>query len=85
MNAQKEVLETLAAAPEYVNPAIELAAEVMQMETRGHREDIEKLLRSPRVEAAIVAGEKEGRAVMHAFARCQQAPPVASQVVPIGF
>jgi hypothetical protein len=85
MNAQNEVIESLKAAPAYVNPAIELAVEVQQLELRGYREDLEKLLRGPHVETAIVAGEKEGRAVMHALAMCAQAPPVASKTVPVGF
>ena len=85
MDALQQVLQALAEAPEFVNPAIELAAEVQQLELRGYREDLEKLLRGPQVEAAIVAGEKEGRAVMHALAMCGHAPPVASKTVPVGF
>lgn len=80
-----EILKVLTEAPESVNPAITLAAEVMELETRGHREDIEKLLRSVVVERAIIAGEREGRAVLSSLAACGHAPPVASKTVPVGF
>lgn len=85
MDAQKEILEALSASPEYINPAITLAAEVMQLESKGHKEDVEKLLRSADVERAIVAGEREGVAVQQSLAACGHAPPIASRKVPVGF
>jgi hypothetical protein len=85
MNAQQDVIESLKAAPEYVNPAIALAAEVMQLEAKGHKSDIDKLLRSVDVEKAIVAGEREGVAVQKSLAACGHAPPQPSKNVPVGF
>lgn len=80
-----EVLRALIDVPEYVNPAIELAAEVMQLEAKGHQADVEKLLRSDRVERAIIAGEREGRAVMQSLQACGHAVPMPSKTVPVGF
>lgn len=84
-DGQAQVIEQLLLAPEYINPAITLAAEVMQLEARGHREDADKLLRSIAVEKAIVEGEREGTAVMKSLASCGHAPPCASKNVPLGF
>lgn len=84
-HATDEVIASLMAAPEHVNPAIALAAEVMQLEAKGYREDVEKLLRSSAVEQAIIAGEKEGTAVVKSLAACGHAPPIASKTVPVGF
>lgn len=81
----KEVVEILMKAPEFVNPAIRLAAEVMQLEAKGHRDDAEKLLRSVEVEKAIIAGERETYAVMASLAACGHSVPVASKKVPTGF
>jgi len=81
----QEVLEALLAAPEYVNPAIALAAEFQAAETRGDLDFIESAIRTGAVEKAIAAGEEEGRAVLRSLASCGHAPPVASKQVPIGF
>ena len=85
LSVTEEIISSLLATPEYINPAIELAVEVQELETSGHREDVDKLLRSPAVEKAIVAGEREGRAVLRSLAACGHAPPVASKKVPVGF
>ena len=81
----KEVLEALAAAPEYINPAITRAAEVMQLEAKGYHEDVAKLLRSVDVERAIEAGEREAAAVQRSLSACGHAPPIPSKTVPVGF
>jgi hypothetical protein len=81
----KEVVDALMNAPEFVNPAIRLAAEVLQLEAKGHRDDVEKLLRSVEVEKAIIAGERETNAVMASLAACGHSVPVPSNRVPTGF
>ena len=85
MDATQQVLEVLQAAPEFVNPAISLAAEVMQLEAKGHKDDVDRLLRSLEVERAIVAGESEGVAVQKSLASCGHSPPSPSKTVPVGF
>lgn len=81
----KGVLDALVAAPEYINPAIERAAEVMQLEAKGYYEDAARLLRSVEVERAIDSGEREAAAVQRALAACGHTPPVPSKTVPLGF
>lgn len=85
MNAQREVLDSLMAAPEYVNPAIALAIECMEEETRGDQEAIMRLVRSGAMERAVEEGEREGLAVTKSLASCGHAPPIASKTVPVGF
>jgi hypothetical protein len=81
----REVLESLLAAPPYVNPAIKLASELMEAETRGDKETIERLTRLSTIEHAMIDGEIEGGRVLRALASCGHAPPVASNTVPVGF
>lgn len=81
----QQVLDDLLRAPEYVNPAIALAVELLEAETQGDRDKVESAIRYGRVEHAIVDGEREGIAVMKALAACGHAPPVASNAVPEGF
>jgi hypothetical protein len=85
MNAQRAVIDSLLAAPEYVNPAIALALECMADETRGDQEGIERAIRSGAMERAIADGEREGTAVIKSLLSCSEAPPVASRKVPAGF
>lgn len=82
---QSALVAELMAAPEYINPAISLAVEVMRMELLGNNDDVDRAIRYGAVERAIVEGEKEGRAVMNAAASCGHTPPVASKTVPVGF
>jgi len=81
----KEVVDALLAAPEYTNPAIALASKLMEAETRGDKETIDRISRSVAIENAIIDGEREGNAVVNALASCGHAPPVASKTVPVGF
>jgi hypothetical protein len=81
----KEVFEQLLAAPEYVNPAIALAAELMQAELRDDQDTLERAIRSGQVERAISDGDREGNAVARALGACGQSPPIASKTVPVGF
>ena len=81
----KEVIESLLAAPEYVNPAIALARELMEAETRGDKDQVKDLSRSLRIEHALIDGEAEGFRVIAALKSCGHAPPVASKTVPMGF
>lgn len=81
----KEVFESLLAASEYVNPAIALATELMEAETRGDQDLIERAIRNGRVENAITEGQREGHAVGRAVGSVGQAPPIPSKKVPVGF
>lgn len=81
----KEVFESLLATPEYVNPAIALATELMQAEACGDTDMMERAIRSGAVERAVSEGQREGQAVAKALASCGQAPPIASKKVPVGF
>jgi hypothetical protein len=81
----KDVIESLIAAPEYMNPAIALARELMEAETRGDKETIKDLSRSLRIEHALIDGEAEGFRVIAALSSCGHSPPVASKTVPVGF
>lgn len=85
MNAQREVLESLLKAPEYVNPAIALAIECMAEETRGDQDAIMRVVRSGAMDRAVEEGEREGLAVVKSLASCGHAPPSASTTVPVGF
>jgi len=84
-SAQREVMESLAAAPEYVNPAIAMAIECMAEETRGDQEAIMRVIRSGAMERAVAEGEREGLAVHKSQVACGHAPPIAARKVPIGF
>jgi hypothetical protein len=78
-------LEKLAAAPEYVNPAIALAAAVWQAEAQGDTDFVERATRSGEVERAIEAGSREGREVIRALRDLGHVTPCSSKKVPIGF
>lgn len=79
------VLEALAAAPDYVNPAILMAAAVMQADARGDAEFLDRAARRGDVERAVAAGEREQRAVHKALAKLGHAKPTTSKFVPLGF
>jgi hypothetical protein len=81
----KQVILALLAAPEYVNPAIALAVEMQEAETRGDTAAVDELIRSVKVAHAILDGEHEGRAVIEALAACGHAVPRESKSVPVGF
>jgi hypothetical protein len=75
----------LLAAPEYVNPAIKLAAEAMRAESDGDADFIDRALRSGALERAIADGSREGRDCLKALRALGHASPVASNEVPAGF
>lgn len=81
----KEVIEALMNAPEYVNPAMALAAELQQAETRGDKEALDQAHKSGAIERAIVEGERESREVVAALSACGHSIPQASKTVPVGF
>jgi hypothetical protein len=83
--AQRDVLAILDAAPEYINPAIAFAVEVLQHELAGDTKFFDEAMRSGKVERMEAAGEREGRAVMHALMVCGGCQPQASEEVPVGF
>lgn len=81
----KDVIDSLLAASDYINPAIALAQELMEAETRGDKETIARLSRSVQIEHAMIDGEAEGMRVIAALASCGHTPPTASKTVPVGF
>lgn len=83
--SQAYVVERLATAPEYVNPACELAAEVLRAEAAGDAQALERALKLGRLVRAVEEGEREGRAVMRALAACGHGVPQPSKEVPEGF
>lgn len=83
--AVARVLEDLAAAPDYVNPAILMAAAVMQADGRGDAEFLDRAARRGDVERAVAAGEREQKAVHKALAALGHAKPTTSKTVPLGF
>jgi len=78
-------VELLSAAPEYINPAILLAAEAMRAEQQGDTEFLERAARTGAVERAIAEGFREGKAVIGALTAMGHAIPQSSKEVPIGF
>jgi len=81
----QQVIDALLAAPEHVNPAIELAVQMQQAEARNDTAAVDELIRSGQVAHAILDGEREGRAVLEALAACGHTVPAASKEVPVGF
>jgi hypothetical protein len=78
-------IEALIAAPEYVNPAIALAAESMAAESQGDMELLERAVRTGAVERAIAEGAREGKACAVALGSLGRAIPQTSKTVPVGF
>src|SRR5947209_11284952 len=56
--AYEDFLNALAAAPEYVNPAIALAARAMRAESEGDAEFIDRALKSGALERAVQEGSR---------------------------
>lgn len=83
--AQRHLIEKLSRAPEYVNPAIRLAAELQRAELAGDSEAIARAVRTGELERAVAAGERQGRAVHRALIALSRANPVPSKVAPEGF
>ncbi len=78
-------LEVLINAPEYANPAIKLAAQVVRAEADGDEEFFDRAARSGVVERAIEEGEREGREAMTLLASFGHCIPQSSKKVPVGF
>jgi hypothetical protein len=83
--AQQHVIRALEHAPEFINPAIALAAKVMAAEARGDYEFYRTAFKGGLVERAVAGGEREGRAVVHALKSLASGKPSASVSVPEGF
>jgi hypothetical protein len=83
--AYRRVIEALMRAPDYVNPAIGLAAACQQAELRGDAEFFDRAARRGDVERAVAEGEREQRAVHKALAALGHAKPASSKTVPVGF
>lgn len=79
------IVESLLSAPDYVNPAIALAALCQQAELRGDTEFFDRAARRGDVERAVAEGEREARAVHKALAALGHAKPTSSKIVPLGF
>jgi hypothetical protein len=79
------VIEVLEAAPDYVNPAILLAAAVAEAETRGDSEFFVRAARRGDVDRAEAEGMREGKAVHRSLAALGRSKPETSKTVPVGF
>lgn len=80
-----DFIEALAAAPEYVNPAIKLAAEAWQAEAEGDVDFIDRISRSGALERAVEEGSREGASVLRLLKGLGHVTPSSSKKVPIGF
>jgi hypothetical protein len=78
-------INALIEAPEYVNPAIALATQVIQAESTGDQEFFERAARSGLVEKAVSEGQREGKAVFQCLAALGHVVPQYSKEVPVGF
>ena len=83
--AHRHLIDKLSRAPEYVNPAIKLAADLQRAELEGDSEAIARAVRTGDLERAVAAGERQGRAVHRALIALSHANPVPSKVAPEGF
>lgn len=72
----------LLAAPERVNPAVAMQAEIAKMGNASH---LEILAMKPRIDAAIKAGGQELRDADKAESVLRAAEPIASSRIPLGF
>jgi uncharacterized protein YaiE (UPF0345 family) len=79
------VVEALAAAPDFLNPAILLAAAVAAAEDKGDAEFFVRAARRGDVERAEAEGLREGKAVHRALAALGRSKPESSKTVPVGF
>jgi hypothetical protein len=78
-------LQRLVSAPAYVNPAIALAAQMERAERDGDTQFVEQIVKSSRLERAVLEGLDEGKAVRSALATLCRAKPEYSEAVPMGF
>lgn len=80
-----QFIRALHDAPEYINPAIKLAAEAMRAESDGDADFLDRALRSGALERAIADGSREGKDCLNALRSLGHASPMASTEVPLGF
>jgi hypothetical protein len=78
-------LQALVNAPAYVNPAIALAAQIERAERDGDTQFVEQVIKSSRLERAVLEGLDEGTAVRNALSTLCRAKPEYSKTVPVGF
>jgi len=78
-------IESLIAAPNYINPAIDIASQSMAAESQGDLEFLERAVRTGAVERAIAEGAREGKACAIALGSLGRAIPQTSKTVPVGF
>ena len=81
----EEFLSALADAPEYVNPAIALAAEIQRAEALGDQDALDRAVRNGSVERAISEGQKEGRDLLKMLVTLGHVTPASSKRAPTGF
>ena len=79
------IVERLLAAPEDVNPAIEMSRRVQEMARAGQLDPkrVKKML--PEIDNAVDAGERDLDAARKAFRDLDKAEAVASKDIPLGF
>lgn len=80
-----EFLAALEAAPDYINPAIDLAVRVLAAESQGDTELFIRAHRSGEVERAVAEGQREGRGVWQMLRALGFIVPTSSKRVPVGF
>lgn len=80
-----EFFARLAAAPEHINPAIELAARVHVAEQDGDQAFITRIINSGELERAVRDGRTEAREVSRALATFGHVLPTTSIDIPVGF
>jgi hypothetical protein len=80
-----DFITALQGAPEYVNPAIALAAEAYQAEARGDVDFIDRAVMSGELERAVMEGEREGQRVVELLKAMGLVVPCSSKTVPVGF
>jgi hypothetical protein len=72
-------------APEYINPAIALAAQVMQEEAQGNPDFLERAEQAGDVERAVMESLNYNRDLENMLIKMGTSVPVASKIVPVGF
>lgn len=75
----------LASLPEYVNPAVALAARAIRAELEGDTRFLDIAARSGAIERAVEEGHREGDEISKAIQSLAFLIPQTSKEVPIGF
>jgi hypothetical protein len=83
---QARIANALINAPDYRNPAVALASEVMSAEAAGDGGALfASLVRRGDIERAVSELNREGQAVSDALLKLVRAPAACSEFVPVGF